>query len=829
MKGQSLHRALRSALALLLCAALMFAAAGCGQNEPESGTAGDSPGSQPESEETGLSGRGYYVESERPMPEMEGYIWNLDIAEGALYLQGASGCWKSADDGQTWEAYTLESPLADQIEAEGFERSQLIFSGDGRIMLPMVRNVANDNSFYAVERYVIVETDGSERELEIRLPVEEFTAFPGEFDTAAPPPEGAGDYASALNDLLFLPDGSLVGKGMSDIVYHVDSETGEILHTIEPPEKFEFSQWISGIAATPNTLLLLSSVQGRMIDLETWTERKDSQTLDEFLLADGEIQEDGTVAYYDGEPRRYLKLFADGKEDAFYILDSNGIFRYIPGGSSIEEMMEASTTSLLLQNVRCQDFVKTPDNGFRALVTTSALGNGNEVPDYAIKSYDYDPDAVQEAAEELKVYSLYPTNGYMDQAIAVFQKNQRNVKVVVEEGLDPNAGAVNISDALRQLNTNIMADKGPDVFIMDAMPVDTYRSKGLLVDLADVVEQAAAENELLRNISDVYEKDGEICAVPTSFTMPIVVGPEEALNRITSLETLAQTVADLRAADQKIKSITGYRMPGGVMGATEGMVVPRWIQEDKTIDWDQVGDYYDQVKIICGADSNTQTEGVKGSGTEEDPYQMDGYIYDDMAIGQCVLEKESALELRNVRTILALPSLCMAMDKGLTYKVLEDGGTCGFMPTHIFGVNAKSGKIDLAKEFVKTMLGEEMQGYGLKQSTWNDGSGLDLPVNFGSVRQHFAGKEGETFLYDTFTGSGDDFQQIQLERRNPTLEELEAFMGEVQKLNAALPTQDTMINDALLPNCAFYVMGKLTKEESLKNAKEAVELYLAES
>ena len=371
-----------------------------------------------------------------------------------------------------------------------------------------------------------------------------------------------------------------------------------------------------------------------------------------------------------------------------------------------------------------------------------------------------------------------------------------------------------------------MAGNGPDVILLDMMPIDTYRNKGLLVDLSDVVEQVAAENELLRNITDAYEKDGTICAVPTSFTMPIVVGPEESLNKITGMESLVQIVEDLRKAEPDIKSITGYRMTGEVMGTTQPKANPTTIHEDGTVDWTLEEKYYDQVKLICDADSNTQTEGIRGSGTEDDPFKIEGYIYDDLAIGQAVLEKESALELRQMRTVLGLPSMCNAIDKGLTYKVLEDDGTCGFTPSYILGISAKSEKIDLAKEFVKMLLGEEMQSFGLKSSSWN-GSSLDLPVNFGVVREYFAGKEGEAFQYDTFVG--DDFQKVSLDRRNPTLEELESFLAMTQKLNAVLPTQDVMINNALLPQCALYVIGEQTKEESLKKAKEEIELYLAES
>ena len=38
--------------------------------------------------------------------------------------------------------------------------------------------------------------------------------------------------------------------------------------------------------------------------------------------------------------------------------------------------------------------------------------------------------------------------------------------------------SVTVSDALRTLNTDIMAGKGPDILILDGMPVENYIQKG---------------------------------------------------------------------------------------------------------------------------------------------------------------------------------------------------------------------------------------------------------------------------------------------------------------------------------------------------------------
>ncbi len=57
--------------------------------------------------------------------------------------------------------------------------------------------------------------------------------------------------------------------------------------------------------------------------------------------------------------------------------------------------------------------------------------------------------------------------------------------------------SVTVSDALRTLNTDIMAGKGPDVLILDGMPVENYIQKGLLEDITDTVESARSGRRIV--------------------------------------------------------------------------------------------------------------------------------------------------------------------------------------------------------------------------------------------------------------------------------------------------------------------------------------------
>lgn len=71
------------------------------------------------------------------------------------------------------------------------------------------------------------------------------------------------------------------------------------------------------------------------------------------------------------------------------------------------------------------------------------------------------------------------------------------------------------SDALRTLNTEIMAGKGPDIILLDGMS-ESYLEQGLLEDISDVIEKYTKNDLLFENIIDAYtDKDGKVYSIPT--------------------------------------------------------------------------------------------------------------------------------------------------------------------------------------------------------------------------------------------------------------------------------------------------------------------------
>ena len=79
----------------------------------------------------------------------------------------------------------------------------------------------------------------------------------------------------------------------------------------------------------------------------------------------------------------------------------------------------------------------------------------------------------------------------------LFQKKYPDVYVNIETGMSGD-DSVTDTDALKVLNTEIMAGTGPDVLLLDGISEDTYIEKGMLEDLSGVLK----DTDIMSNIKD---------------------------------------------------------------------------------------------------------------------------------------------------------------------------------------------------------------------------------------------------------------------------------------------------------------------------------------
>ena len=274
-----------------------------------------------------------------------------------------------------------------------------------------------------------------------------------------------------------------------------------------PDEQWGSYEYILGVEALNNGTLVTYSYQsmdilqgedGSLLGSEPLTTH-----YGENLIGDGEsvylclMDESGGLSAAGIEKRK------DGKEDNAEIISvpkssestfltalkggiliaagGEGIYRYQPELADWEKLLDGMETDFSLTGCWCVGMTALTDGTIYALFQESGGG-------VKLNKYEFDPEAVIEVKETLKLYTVHDSY-LLNQAAAMYHRIHPEVLISIEytypryyyDEADYNA-------VYQELNTKLMGDEAPDILVMDHLNMDSYAGKGLLVDINDVVE-----------------------------------------------------------------------------------------------------------------------------------------------------------------------------------------------------------------------------------------------------------------------------------------------------------------------------------------------------
>lgn len=811
-------------LALGLSAVLLFSAFGCASQEDSSSSPSEA--------------KGRYVETELPLPLKNSSALALSEQDGKLKLASQEGVYESADQGKTWqETEKLSTAVKELLSAEYY--SPLAAWGpDGGLMVSCAEENAEKNG--EICHYFLFDKDGAQRELKLELP--ELNLDDSESFTMADPSDsvsvdlpsassvsgdgdggqGDGDDAStdvvsytpsnSLSRFQFLSDGSLLGLDANGEIHHIDAQSGKILQTLKAGSEMLYDNF----AATKDTLFAIDS-NSRMdlYDLSTWKKKPADNVLNGFLNGDsgeetGEAEPSLTFTYTNNgytQINGSLTLFADHAGEALYLCTSDGVFRHLPDGSTMEQVINGALNSMADPSVTVEHMIETSSGSFKALSWKQQNGGASAS---TLFSYDYDPDMDAVPEKELKAYALYDTDE-MRQSIALYQKSHPDVYINLELGLEGSQSAdgenaVTDSDALRTLNASIMAGKGPDLLFLDDMPVENYIEKGLLSDLSELTKN----DDLLQNIVSAFQSaDGKICAVPTRFTMPFFNAKSDVLSSVTDLKTLADAVEKLRAENPKVKSVTGLVFPFPLLEVLYQSCAPAWFKEDGSLDREKLLEFLTEAKRIFAADHEENLD-------EEDSLSLSLASFGELA-GVGLLANSELLALDTLSSAGGFSCLMTVNDKldSYSYAPLPGQARNTFIPTRIVGVSAKSTQQEEAKKFVEFLLTNE---------TRSQDNNSGFRINKKALKAELQEKK-ETGGGFGLMGSDGEF--FNLELRSLTDSEIDGLFETIQGLTT--PVLQGMIHETVLNEGCSCLMGEKSPEDTVDSILKKVNLYLSES
>lgn len=741
--------------ALLAAALLAGAAGGCGRGEAQDGGASGGGEGAPE------DGRGRYVEREEILPE-ELADWDVKQifrAEDKIHLlavreeEGVTRLreWERGEEGfadvtQGWLASM-------ELECGGWLEAQLMQDGSGAqyLFAGYVENEAFKGHLWR-----------SDGETAAEITPEQWSV-----------PNDWGGY-EMITGMAALDNGNLIAVSYTAVTL-LAGESGAVVES-EP-----MSNFYEGNIATDgeNVYFAYSDENGVQIE-----KRENGRGSDAELISfSGNPSHEAGTFVFDQGTSGAVSIGAR-KDGTLIAASESGIFLRAGGTENAEweMLLEGVETDFALADYGCMGLIPLEDGSIYALMS------GEE--GVKLNRYEYDPDAVTEVREVLKLYTVQESS-LLRQAAVLYHREHPDIRIDIQSAYpmyyyDP----IDYEAVYQALNTMLMGDDAPDLLVMDHLNLDSYVSKGLLENLDSVVKPMEESGELLSNITEAYAgEDGGRYAVPLQFTFPMGIGRDMTLEDMSSMEALADFLAGQE--ENYLGSRTAAELVNEFYPYFCGEIV-----RDKQLDREAMGRNLEYLKAI--ADNCEMVDA-------REPNEAGPSMWD--------LGSEAKFAIQEVRGFRD----CM-MSMGMVDYIKGDFTAFEnqFIPSVQIGICTKSRHGDTAEDFLRFALSESVQN-----RDYNRG----FPVNRRSLEKQ-AAQDRSGFMVATMITAGDGSYE-EFNSKDYPRETADRIVAMCEALEKPVK-EDAKIQEVLSETVGAYLDGTQSLEETLQKIEGGLKMYLAE-
>ena len=732
------------------------------------------------------SGMGRYLEQEVPLPEEitsmsnhpTAYLQQLDNGDLAL-MERYAGLYLSSDHGMTW---TRKQTLwYDELDAY---IAQIALSPNGAaavIYLPYEEEETEEESSDSYPeyrpKYLYVDPEGNAADLE------------------GPDPE------SWVNRFWFGPDSRLYACDINGKTYEMDTENGTAKMLFEVEGISEY------ICFTGHYMIAVTSRNDTVLyDLDKMMMAEEDQVLKDFVR-------NHVGNSLGSDAGGYCMVAAAGEqEDVLCLAYSGGLYRHVIGGSVMEQLSDGNISSLGDPQMQLVGFAVLPDNEFLVLYDSAKLYR-----------YVYDPDIPTVPEEQISIYSL--TEDYtMRQAVSLFQKEHPEVYVNYETGLSLD-GSMTTEDAVKNLNTKLMSGSGPDLLVLDGLPLRSYEEKGVLADLSAIVHDINEKDGLFKNLVDACRLDGKLYYLPVRFRLPLLVGDKKSVEQEKDLPSLADAVESLRE-EYPEGALIGLRTEKEVLDTLKLTCAAVWTDPvSGAIDQEKLTEFLQSARRVYQAETAGISEEELKDYREnyEESWQSDvaseGMYYAvasanaiDVAMGT---QKMGAGVTYGMDCEFNTISTLAAQEEDFAYVPWQGQVPNGFIPKDLVGICTGSETKDLVLEFFRFLYGSKVQDMDLPSGfPINAASFERLKENPREEYEHggivINDGEGTVFSLDIYWSRKEDFERLQDMVRSASAictgdASVEAVVCEfgVKAVNGSASVEDTV--EEILKKTAIYL------------------------
>lgn len=504
----------------------------------------------------------------------------------------------------------------------------------------------------------------------------------------------------------------------------------------------------------------------------------------------------------------------DEANDVLYLACRTGIYQYVLGGSVIEQIADGQLLTLGNSYYELIGMQAMENKEFRMLFSGGKL----------VEAY-YDETLPSKPEKELFIYSLREDDRIRYGA-QLFQKQNPEVLVRFETGIEGDY-AVEKEDALKNLNTRILAGEVPDILLLDGMDIDQYVQKGVLASLDDTLSPYLEDNLLYENIIDTMRMpDSSVYAVPLTVMLPFYYSDERYMSSEGGLSTLLEG-ARMAREEHPENTLFWVGNEEQMLNRLLFVSLPAWLDADKHLDVAKVEEFYEaaaelwELENSDGSDRSWILEETKDDDYKEFnsimslPYSGSYYGPEHMQLCCGILEDPYwAMQEIHVMTVLIVDKYEGMKEVDPEWGTYNGQAENVFWAQSIMGICEKAKEPELATEFLELMLSEDI----MNKFWLNSG----IPIRRSSVLhildidnhefEDARGWERGTFNKDHFWGSEEEQGQF--------LDMLESASTFYQA--------DTVLEGIAREIGVRVLKGELTPQEGAREVEAKMSIALSE-
>lgn len=750
----------------ILLLVFIFCIAGCSKSEKVQENINNQTGT--------ASSMGRYIETGYNLPEGLGYKRDLiKLSDGSLTLLDNYGNYfVSSDGGETWNQG--EATWFTQFASEEYIES-LSGGEDGSIGLVYGSKKEEGMEFLGV----IFDKEGK------RIDIKNMEG------------KTADNFYFSHEGEIFLTD----AKGG---FYEVNKETGDTKLLFQGDGIIYYGAIVS------NIFVGISQDFVYCYDLEK------GQLLDEDKILSKFIQDDINKSLGDNADTKTLLLIPGEEEDALYLACDKGLYRHVLYGTVMEQVIDGSLSTFGDPSYGLYAMCIAKGNAFFVLFSKKE----------ELVRFTYDETVPTIPDKQLKIFSL-KENQMIRRTISQFQKENPQVYIQYSVGIDGQDG-MGEEDAIKNLNTEILSGKGPDLIILDGMNIESYRNRGVLEDLSPLIEEISASGTMFLPIINAYKTGETVEAVPARFSIPIITGPLDNISKIDSLESFTEEIEEIRKKEAD-GSICGFYTEEMTLRFLTLLCSNEWKKEDNTLHVENIRNFLTLAERIYKADiqgvDESEIQKQKEQGNSSEGIKMDREIYIENRLSVLhgalnIAEGDCKASISSLDALSQFPYLTSAVSTQQGYG-WKGENTKEFLAHTIVGMNSQSTQKEIGKDFIRKLFHEEAQS----------GTGGDraegLPVNkeafLKQIKEYEPGEEISSIGYSN-KETGEMFSFVVTAPEHEERDRLVKLAEGLTKVKSG----DTIIENVIYEIGSKALSGKITVDEAVKEIEKKASIYLAE-